>query len=256
MRRILVMLLSVMVFSVMAAGLNENVPVQSFEEAGTTPAASTQPSESNPPVKTVAPSNAASTNADSADNMDLRALQAELTQINQNSIQYQQKTDEQILMLSNQVNTLSAQVDRIQKAMMLLDQEVNAQQSKSVTTDSLSNAPTAMQPSKHWMDFWEGRFGMWSLILLILVILGVLAFIARLVIQSNKKKTQSKNGSDTDDEYDYLGSEEGMLAKLNLARAYIKMEDYKAAHEVLDEVLNKGSEQQKADARELKKKCQ
>ncbi len=41
-----------------------------------------------------------------------------------------------------------------------------------------------------------------------------------------------------DDDYDYLGSNEGVGAKLDLARAYIEMGDYSAARDALQEVLH------------------
>lgn len=54
-----------------------------------------------------------------------------------------------------------------------------------------------------------------------------------------------------EDEYDFLGSEEGIPAKLDLARAYFAMEDRAAAIEVLEDVIAKGSEEQQKEAKEL-----
>lgn len=56
---------------------------------------------------------------------------------------------------------------------------------------------------------------------------------------------------DEKDEYDFMGSEEGIPAKLDLARAYIAMQDVPAAKSVLVEILNKGSERQQQQAEEL-----
>lgn len=57
--------------------------------------------------------------------------------------------------------------------------------------------------------------------------------------------------SDIEDEYDYLGSEEGIAAKLDLARAYIDMDDPDQAREALQDVLKSGDASQQAAAREL-----
>jgi len=256
MRRLLILLVSVVGFSAIGAGLNQNVPVQSYEQAGT-PAKSqpTKSSASKQAQQAAAPSQ--TTPASSNNNgTEVRALQAEITQVNQNSLQYQQKNDGKIRMLTNQLSTLSSRVDRIQKAMILLDQEINAMQNKSTAVQELVKNPQTNEHGKHWLDYWEGHFGVWSVLLFMLVILVVLAFMSRLVIKANKKQQASSEDKDTDDEYDYLGSEEGMPAKLNLARAYIKMEDFESAKEVLDEVLSDGTDEQKAQAQELKKQCQ
>jgi pilus assembly protein FimV len=48
-----------------------------------------------------------------------------------------------------------------------------------------------------------------------------------------------------------LGDADEISTKLDLARAYIDMEDFDSAREILNEVLEEGNDQQKAEAREL-----
>ncbi len=58
--------------------------------------------------------------------------------------------------------------------------------------------------------------------------------------------------SDTQCEYDFMGSSEAIPAKLDLARAYIAMEDYVAARETLAEIIGDGnSEEHRQEARVL-----
>jgi len=54
-----------------------------------------------------------------------------------------------------------------------------------------------------------------------------------------------------EEEYDYWGSREGVLAKLDLARAYIDMGEIQQAKETLQEVIQKGSDLQKEEALHL-----
>lgn len=54
-----------------------------------------------------------------------------------------------------------------------------------------------------------------------------------------------------DDDFDFLAGTDECATKLDLARAYIDMEDVDGARELLDEVIVEGSDQQKQDAREL-----
>ena len=54
-----------------------------------------------------------------------------------------------------------------------------------------------------------------------------------------------------DDEFDFLAGTDECATKLDLARAYIDMEDTDGAKELLQEVVAEGSDQQKQDARSL-----
>jgi len=54
-----------------------------------------------------------------------------------------------------------------------------------------------------------------------------------------------------DDEFDFLAGTDECATKLDLARAYIDMEDFGGAKELLQEVVQEGSDQQKTDAREM-----
>lgn len=54
-----------------------------------------------------------------------------------------------------------------------------------------------------------------------------------------------------EDEYNYLASRDALPAKLDLARAYIAMEDYSSAQEVLSEVMKLGDAGQKEEAQGL-----
>ena len=52
-------------------------------------------------------------------------------------------------------------------------------------------------------------------------------------------------------DYDYMSTDEAIPAKLDLARAYIDMEDFAAAKEVLQEVLKQGDQGQRNEAQLL-----
>ncbi len=54
-----------------------------------------------------------------------------------------------------------------------------------------------------------------------------------------------------DDDFDLLGGTDEASTKLDLARAYIDMEDVEGAREILEEVISEGTEEQKQDAQEL-----
>lgn len=67
------------------------------------------------------------------------------------------------------------------------------------------------------------------------------------------KYTEDEDDEDLKDEYDFMGSNEGIPAKLDLARAYIDMQDHVAAKQVLQEILSQGDSAQQAAAQALLK---
>ncbi|GEM_PF-4939061 len=72
------------------------------------------------------------------------------------------------------------------------------------------------------------------------------------IIKNSENEAQlDKKLDDTRGEYDFMGSTEGIPAKLDLARAYIAMEDYNAARETLNEILEEGNEEHQQEARSL-----
>lgn len=58
-------------------------------------------------------------------------------------------------------------------------------------------------------------------------------------------------GDSMDDEFDFLSGTDECATKLDLARAYIDMGDEEGARDILSEVVDEGSDQQKQDARDM-----
>lgn len=69
--------------------------------------------------------------------------------------------------------------------------------------------------------------------------------------QTSPKPQKTKPLDDEEDEYDFINSAEGIPAKLNLARAYIEMENRESALKILEEVLAEGSQEHKNLATKL-----
>lgn len=69
-------------------------------------------------------------------------------------------------------------------------------------------------------------------------------------------KPLTDDDEDTENEYDFMHSEEGIPAQLDLARAYIDMDDAEAAKEVLEQVMHGGNPQQQHEAKDLLKQVE
>lgn len=60
-----------------------------------------------------------------------------------------------------------------------------------------------------------------------------------------------EDDDDLEDEYDFINSDEGIPAKIDLARAYIDMDNPNSALKILEEVISKGNDQQQKIAQTL-----
>jgi FimV-like protein len=231
------------------AQMNETVPVQSFQTTTSKPASRV--------VKhaVVAAGNVTAVNQQSA------VLQAELTQLNQNNLLYQQKTDARLEDIAEKNQAMQTQLQQLTQALTLLNQEVMAlkQMNAAMQQATQSNSVVA---HVQWLDALKNKLGTLGMIVLVLVVLGLLTWMAWPRRRPKKQSPQPvaekttlvpDDLDDTKVEYDYMGSNESIPAKLNLARAYVAMEDYSAARKVLNEVAQAGSREQQQQAEELRK---
>ncbi len=69
--------------------------------------------------------------------------------------------------------------------------------------------------------------------------------------QTMAKPALSTGADDLDDEFDFLAGTDEVTTKLDLARAYIEMQDADGARDILDEVVKEGSEAQRTEARKM-----
>ncbi len=75
-------------------------------------------------------------------------------------------------------------------------------------------------------------------------------FLGQSLNRDKQNQIKMDTGADPD-EFDYLASSEAVPAKLDLARAYLQMEDFASAKKVLQEILTQGNIQQRDYAAQL-----
>ncbi len=78
---------------------------------------------------------------------------------------------------------------------------------------------------------------------------GLVVLVALLSLVRPRKKAKLKH--EEPGEYDFMNTSEAIPAKLDLARAYIAMEDFTAARETLAKILNEGNEEYRREAKAL-----
>lgn len=241
-----------MMHVIVMADVNEApTPMQSFQQAVSADTNADQPqlavvhtqvksaTNSTPPV---------------VDQQSVTVLQAELTQLNQNTLLYQQKIDAQLEDLANKNQWMQQQLQQLTQALRLLNQELaQLKQMNEISHQTVKRDATVssiLTYTQQWLSGLQNKLGFTGLIIAgIIVILLLVA----LLLPRRKKVQRTKELDSTPIEYDYMGSQESIPAKLNLARAYIAMEDYAAARTVLDEVKQTGNQEQRQQADELYK---
>lgn len=274
---------SISVFGGGLYDLDRSTPIQVFEQAddSTTPAVTPiqsvskteEPAAKNPEVKEPAATPKVKTSAkgDTLEKSAQAALHDEIDTINRTNVIYRQSVDHRIAGLNSQMQQAQLQLKKLSEAMLLLNQEVFklSKQNVGVTASDRLMPVASVMPSKpadvSWVKLLQDRLGFYGFYILLGVVILALAVAAwsflpsskkraALEVKANKAVSPIEMEDDTQGEYDYMGSDESMPAKLNLARAYIAMEDYKAAKKVIKEVLSSGDAAQSQQAHDLLEK--
>ncbi len=200
-------------------------------------------------------------------------LKAQLSQINQANILFQQQTDQRFEQLATKNTALKGELARMTQALMLLNQEINSLNQQVNKAGIKTELPTQVSlPAKATSELQriESKYGSALKYVLYAFIVVLLVFIALFIPrrrQIAKLKTDvassvsaatailPTNSNDVDDdtrsEFDYMSTREATPAKLDLARAYIEMEDYAGARQVLGQVLTTGDAEQQQQAQQL-----
>ncbi len=73
-------------------------------------------------------------------------------------------------------------------------------------------------------------------------------------VDDSLEESAADDDEEEDEDFDFLSDADEAATKLDLARAYFEMGDVDGAKEILEEVLNEGSDEQIKDAKELLEK--
>lgn len=202
-------------------------------------------------------------NAGNGNNVNDAAVQEQVNTLSQTNLMYQQRMAQQIETLSQQDQMLQDKIDRLGKAILILNSQVVAMQKMESSIPSGNSASAQLssvnEPADSWAQRIEERYGNSLMYAFFIAVLAIVILTSLLVFRNRRTdvKVVTATSSDydqTEGEYDFLNSNEGIAAKLDLARAYIEMDDYAQARAVLDEIQQKGKDDQKVEARELLKK--
>jgi FimV-like protein len=180
-------------------------------------------------------------------------ISGQVSTLNQNTLMFEQRTDQQIEALSTKNADLTAQLTHMGQALTLLNQEVVQLNSQiSQLRSGVSSATIVDGNASIWQrikpELFEGvpYIVYAAMAALVVIVLLMLPWYRR---DARGLAPVEKPGSSA--EYDFMGTHEAIPAKLDLARAYIAMEDHEAAKLVLLEVQKDGDASQKGEAEKM-----
>jgi FimV-like protein len=157
--------------------------------------------------------------------------------------------------------------DLIQNNKDLQDQIAELQQQENLLLQQISNLQDKVnklnQPSQFtmWVDpyikYLQQYLGETGFYLSLVGVAVILLFFIWWVWPWRKRYAKIEGEEwDIESEYDFMGSQEGVPAKLDLARAYIDMDNKDEAQKILTEILKQGNAEQQSEAKDLLEKIQ
>lgn len=240
---------------------NTTLAQTSNKNATTTPVESSSQIQTQTEIQNQSnqPTTAATTTSQPSTTSNVaQTSQAQMDKINafmNDTNNFKQSTTTRLNNLENQFKTLNAQLAKLE------------QEFSSLTYHFIQIANT--NTSNSWGIYFEQmkaglkKYGLNLLIALLILLVLLLTSLrlrrrrrrARAVIDNvTSAKPAGATASESSakkDEYDFMGSHEAIPSKIDLARAYIDMGDFKNAKETLNEVIELGNVQQQKEARDL-----
>ena len=252
----MILLVSVMGFSAMifaddTAVLGATPVQQEYHAALPSTPVVTQPTQtvSSPVTLAAQPAAAVSTSGNSA-GVDT-SLQAQLSQLNQETLLYQQQSDQRIEALSSKNEILMSQLNSLNQAISELQQELNTVRQ---TEMQYVGSNVTHSSSSHWQNWFSGLTKLNMANDITFVLIAILLFSLSIGIMQFKRRystLQTHEKDDTEDEYNFMSTHEAIPATLDLARAYVAMEDFTQAKIALKKVIDNGNEEQRSEAKKL-----
>lgn len=182
-----------------------------------------------------------------ANDSQITMLMSKVMQLNNDIRVYQQNSMQRIDNLKDSEASLEQNLQKMQHIMQLFDKQVQTiqtQQGQLLNSQAHKSVSVLAQFEQRW-----GNMALYVGIFLACLLLVMLLW----KITPRRKPAAVKPAApiDNDSEFDFMATSEAIPAKLDLARAYLAMDDYDSARNVVAEVANKGTGDQKQQARDL-----
>jgi FimV-like protein len=191
-------------------------------------------------------------------NMQLLQIQQQLLATQEDLKGYKREMNDRFVTIEQQNLATQADILNIHQSLAGITQQVMMVGTKVASIASVASIPSGgnSAPTAAINYLPKNKFTWW-------IIFGALFLIVLLWMPSSKREAArrkepmvSNTDADLKDEYDFMGSQEAIPAKLNLARAYIDMEDFFSARQVLQEIITRGNIKEQLQAKQMLSVCE
>ncbi len=177
----------------------------------------------------------------------IAVLMSKLMELNKEVNVNQQNAMQRIDTIKDGETQLSDTVQKLQGVIRSLDQQVAELKSQSQhMMVAANNGNWVTNLKQQW-----GPTGFYGGMVAAAILLMMLAYMVWPKSAGNRSKPARAGNAENQSEYDFMATSEAIPAKLDLARAYMAMEDYESAKGVCAEVFAKGDDQQKQQAQNI-----
>ncbi|MDF1653717.1 MAG: hypothetical protein P1U34_01280 [Coxiellaceae bacterium] len=176
----------------------------------------------------------------------IAVLMSKIMQLNKEIAVNQQNATQRIDNIKDTEAQLANAVQKMQNVIQVVDKQV---QSLKTHHEEFGHSVS----HQGWVASMKQQWGPSSFYAGLGASAALLLMLAWFAWPKNKlqPKPVARSSSDDQAEYDFMATSEAIPAKLDLARAYLAMEDYASAKGVCAEVFRKGDEQQKQQAQTI-----
>jgi FimV-like protein len=163
---------------------------------------------------------------------------------------YKQQTDQRLKLLQQQAGVMQIEISQLTALVEMFKQQLS-HFNLSNTNNTAPQHPAPNNTSPTWQAILpkDKITTLIALLSLILIVWIWMPSTGKAIYKRQEPKID--DDADTEKEYDFMNSQEAIPAKLDLARAYIAMEDFGAAKQVLKEVLQQGNSREQLQAKQL-----
>jgi FimV-like protein len=189
---------------------------------------------------------------------ELNNLKTELETLKDNVTTTQKNSDDRFNTLNESLQNLQSGITALSQKVDSLTTTVNELKSQTNLQNERSLIRTANFLYQEW-DYWAGKVGADNLRYLvvggaILLFLLLILFLYLFGLIFRPRKIRKICSESIRHDLDFMGGREGVDIKLNLARAYLDMDQKEAAGKTIAEILQEGNSEQKKEAELLLKK--
>lgn len=183
---------------------------------------------------------------------EISLLAGQLQQFVVQAQQQQQESTDSQAVLHNQLVAMAQSVQSLADQLEIEKTAINALNKNAYGAQSLWQ-----QDFQNYIIFGLAALGF--VLLLFVITWAKFLTMRRELITARQTQSQSphttidtsEDEEELEDEYDFINSKEGIPAKLDLARAYIDMDERDTAQEMLEDILRNGDKTQQQTAKHL-----